>query len=61
MFFHNKSLFYSSMGNIDPIHENMNTLYVELINDSLTEFVYPAELGGLDYELYDCNDSIQVF
>ncbi|CAF3683386.1 unnamed protein product [Rotaria sp. Silwood1] len=45
---------------VDPIHSNLNTLYVELINDSLTEFVYPAQVGGLDYELYDCNDSIQL-
>ncbi|CAF3897878.1 unnamed protein product [Rotaria sordida] len=45
---------------VDPIHSNLTTLYVELINDSLAEFVYPAQLGGLDYELYDCNDSIQL-
>ncbi|CAF4452269.1 unnamed protein product [Rotaria sp. Silwood2] len=45
---------------VDPIHSNLNTLYVELINDSLTEFVYPAQVGGLDYELYDCNNSIQL-
>ncbi|CAF0834979.1 unnamed protein product [Rotaria sordida] len=45
---------------VDPIHANLTTLYVELINDSLAEFVYPAQLGGLDYELYDCNDSIQL-
>ncbi|CAF0866965.1 unnamed protein product [Rotaria sordida] len=45
---------------VDPIHSNLTTLYVELINDSLIEFVYSAQLGGLDYELYDCNDSIQL-
>ena len=54
-------LTFSPLVYVDPIHSNLTTLYVELINDSLTEFVYPAQLGGLDYELYDCNDSIQVF
>jgi secreted Zn-dependent insulinase-like peptidase len=44
----------------DPINSNMNALYVELIEDSLTEFVYPAQLGGLQYELTALNYGIQV-
>ncbi len=48
------------MGNIDPIHSNMNVLYVELVEDSLTELVYPAQLGGLIYELTALNYGIQV-
>ncbi|CAF5042784.1 unnamed protein product, partial [Rotaria sp. Silwood1] len=38
-----------------PIHFNMNTLYVKLVKDSLTEVVYPAQLGGLQYELSAVN------
>lgn len=51
---------FSPIGSIDPIHSNMNSLYVELIEDSLTEFVYPAQLGGLQYELSAFNYGIQV-
>ena len=42
------------------MHANMNALYVELIEDSLTELAYPAELGGLKYELSALNYGIQV-
>jgi len=48
------------LGNADPIHSNLNTLYAELVEDSLTEFVYPAQLGGLQYELSSLNYGIQV-
>lgn len=48
------------MGSIDPLHANMNALYVELVEDSLTEFVYPAQLGGLQYDLTALNYGIQV-
>ncbi len=48
------------MAGADPINSNMNALYVELIEDSLTEFVYPAQLGGLQYELTALNYGIQV-
>ncbi|CAF4013700.1 unnamed protein product [Adineta steineri] len=47
-------------GNVDPSHSNMNTLYVELVKDSLTEIVYPAQLGGLYYELSASNYGIQL-
>ncbi|CAF4418285.1 unnamed protein product, partial [Adineta steineri] len=48
------------LGNIDPLHSNMNTLYAELVEDSLTEIVYPAQLGGLHYELSALNYGIQL-
>ncbi|CAF1449332.1 unnamed protein product [Adineta steineri] len=48
------------LGNVDPLHSNMNTLYVELVKDSLTEIVYPAELGGLQYKLYALDHGIQL-
>ncbi len=51
---------FSPMGSVDPMHSNMNTLYVELVEDSLTEIVYPAQLGGLQYELSPLNYGIQV-
>lgn len=38
----------------------MNALYLELVEDSLTELVYPAELGGLKYELSPVSYGIQV-
>ncbi|CAF3245595.1 unnamed protein product [Rotaria socialis] len=38
----------------------MNAIYIELVEDSLTEFVYPAQLGGLQYELSALNYGIQL-
>ncbi|CAF2706664.1 unnamed protein product [Rotaria sp. Silwood2] len=52
--------FRNPLGNVDPIHFNLNTLYVELIEDSLTEVAYPAQLGGLQYELTAINYGIQL-
>lgn len=57
---HVGSLDFSPLGNADPIHANMNALYSELVEDSLTEIVYPAQLGGLQYELSSLNYGIQV-
>ncbi|CAF0723441.1 unnamed protein product [Adineta steineri] len=48
------------LGSADPLHSNMNALYVELVEDSLTEIVYPAQLGGLQYELSALNYGIQL-
>ncbi|CAF3856023.1 unnamed protein product [Rotaria sp. Silwood1] len=52
--------FRNPLRNVDPIHFNMNTLYVKLVKDSLTEVVYPAQLGGLQYELSAVNYGIQI-
>ncbi len=52
---------FSPLGSIDPLYSNMNAIYVELVEDSLTEFVYPAQLGGLQYELSALNYGIQVY
>lgn len=52
---------FSPLGSVDPLHSNMNAIYVELVEDSLTEFVYPAQLGGLQYELSALNYGIQVY
>ncbi|UJR37824.1 hypothetical protein I4U23_030514 [Adineta vaga] len=52
--------FRNPLGSVDPLHSNMNALYVELVEDSLTEFVYPAQLGGLQYELSALNYGIQL-
>ena len=51
---------FSPLANIDPIHANMNALFVELVEDSLTEYVYPAQLGGLQYDLSALNYGIQL-
>ncbi|CAF4233680.1 unnamed protein product, partial [Adineta steineri] len=48
------------LGSVDPLDCNMNRLYVELVEDSLTEIVYPAQLGGLQYELYDFDYGMQL-
>lgn len=55
-------LFSSSpLANVDPLHSNMTSLYSELIEDSLTELAYPAEIGGLKYDLSMVNYGLQVF
>ena len=48
------------MGTIDPTHSNLNSLYIGLVEDSLTEFVYPAQLGGLHYDLSPASTGIHV-
>ncbi len=48
------------MASVDPLHSDMNTLYIQLVEDSLTEIVYPAQLGGLQYELTVLSNGIQV-
>ena len=35
----------------DPLHCNMNRLFLMLLVDSLTEYAYDAELAGLKYQL----------
>ncbi|CAB3989452.1 insulin-degrading enzyme isoform X1 [Paramuricea clavata] len=35
----------------DPLHCNMNRLFVMLLKDSLTEYAYDAELAGLNYNV----------
>lgn len=42
----------SPVANDSPEHAVLTELYVELINDQLTEYSYPARLAGLDYRLY---------
>jgi hypothetical protein len=51
---------FSPLAYIDPVHTDMNILYIELIKDSLTEFVYPAKLGGLQYHVSALVEGIQV-
>ena len=36
---------------IDPLHANLNTLFVELFKDALNEYAYAAEIAGLGYNL----------
>ncbi|CAF1172849.1 unnamed protein product [Adineta steineri] len=50
----------NSLGCADPLHSSMNALYVGLVKDSLTEIVYPAQLGGLHYELSSLDYGIQL-
>ncbi|CAF3867523.1 unnamed protein product [Adineta steineri] len=50
----------NSLGSADPSYSNINALYVGLVEDSLTEIVYPAQLGGLQYKLYALEYGIQL-
>ena len=42
---------FSPLAYRDPLHCNMNRLFVMLLKDSLTEYAYDAELAGLKYEV----------
>jgi secreted Zn-dependent insulinase-like peptidase len=53
-------MFFSPIGSVDPIHSIMNAFYVQLVEDSLTEFVYPTRLGGLHYQLTAVHNGIRV-
>ncbi|CAF4180716.1 unnamed protein product, partial [Adineta steineri] len=46
--------------NVDPLRSHMYVLYVELVKDSLNEIVYPAQLGGLQYELVNFHSYIHL-
>lgn len=43
--------FCSPLAYRDPLHCNMNRLFVMLLKDSLTEYAYDAELAGLKYHI----------
>ncbi|XP_076461437.1 insulin-degrading enzyme-like [Babylonia areolata] len=43
--------FASPYAYIDPLHANLNTLFVELFKDALNEYAYAAEIAGLGYNL----------
>ena len=43
--------FFSPLAYRDPLHCNMNRLFVMLLKDSLTEYAYDAELAGLKYNV----------
>ncbi len=42
----------SALANDTPAHAMRTRMYVDLVNDQLNEFSYPASLAGLDYSLY---------
>lgn len=44
----------------DPVHLNMTNLFVELLSDSLNQFLYPAELAGLKYRINPSNYGLNV-
>ncbi|MCP5160615.1 MAG: insulinase family protein [Hahellaceae bacterium] len=44
--------FRSPVANDSARHQVLTTLMVSLLNDSLSEFSYPAYLAGLSYQLY---------
>lgn len=43
----------SPIANDNPKHSVLTELYTKMVNDSLSEFSYPASLAGLDYRLYN--------
>ncbi|CAF0885808.1 unnamed protein product [Adineta ricciae] len=50
----------NSSVNSDPAHENMNSLYVELVIESLSELTYPAKVTGLFYALSASDHGIEM-
>lgn len=42
----------SPVANDSPRHAVLTKLYVEIVRDQLIEFSYPAQLAGLNYEVY---------
>ena len=42
----------SPVANDSSLHDAYSRLYVAMVNDQLNEFSYPADLAGLDYNLY---------
>lgn len=44
----------------NPTHVNMTALFVDLLLDSLTEYLYPAELAGLKYNIAGSSYGINV-
>ncbi|MCZ6576909.1 MAG: insulinase family protein [Gammaproteobacteria bacterium] len=42
----------SPLANDGPRHAMLTALYVQIVNDQLNEFSYPAYLAGLNYSLY---------
>lgn len=45
---------FSPYAYIDPLHTNMNQMFVGLFKDALNEYSYAAEIAGLHYNL-DCS------
>lgn len=41
----------SPFANMDPVSCNLGHMFVQLLQDSFTEYVYPAELAGLHWKL----------
>lgn len=52
--------FCSPFAYLDPLHYNMNNLFVQLVKDSLNEYAYAAELAGLSYCLRNTKIGIYV-
>ena len=45
---------------LNAAQQAMLGLYIELVDDALKTFVYPAFLAGLGYGLYSKNDAVQI-
>jgi len=50
----------SPVANDTPRHSVMTRLYVDLVNDALDAFAYPAELAGLSFRLYPHSRGLSV-
>lgn len=51
----------SPLAYLDPLHYNMNNLFVQLVKDSLNEYAYAAELAGLSYCLRSTKIGIYMY
>lgn len=52
--------FISPFAYLDPISCNLSYMFVQLFRDSFTEYVYPAELAGLQWDLRNTKYGINL-
>ncbi|CAG8442164.1 10344_t:CDS:10 [Acaulospora morrowiae] len=53
-------LLKTPVAHVTPLHSVKTRLYVDLVNDALTEFSYGASIAGLVYYFYDQDSGIGV-
>ena len=53
--------FFSTVAYVDPHYSNLNAMFVNILNDALTEFSYDAELAGLWYSLIHTSHGVLLY
>ncbi|XP_025073712.1 insulin-degrading enzyme-like [Pogonomyrmex barbatus] len=52
--------FVSPIAYMDPLNSNLTHMFIQLFRDSLNEYVYDADLAGLQWELSNCKYGITL-